>query len=351
MNDDKSKEIRVSVYCLAYNCVRFIEKSIQGMLNQKLNVEYKIIIHDDASVDGTAKIIKRYAEKYPDKIYAILQSENQYSQGVNIYNEYIDPNIEGDYIAICEGDDKWIDENKLQTQYDYMEKHPECSLCTHNTIWNDLETGNHRKFNDWHSVHTLTEKEVFSEWCVHTSSYFYRKKNKKWSGNRYWFGDYMRLTWAFYLGEVVCLPQIMSVYNHGNSNGVMSNILCLGKNKQIDKRREYITYLNEYNEITKYKYNEYVEKEILLIDFECIRRKCHDTILDSNSKAETINSAKKVKSHECYRGFINEKRGLSRFISLYIYEGYFFYILWKFIIKKAIKYKHWLQKIKKYSPI
>ena len=73
---------------------------------------------------------------------------NECSKGADIYKQFISPHIEGDYIAICEGDDYWMDENKLQMQYDYMEKHPECSLCTHNTVKYDLNTKKHIFFQD-----------------------------------------------------------------------------------------------------------------------------------------------------------------------------------------------------------
>lgn len=325
--------IKISVYCLAYNCVEFIDKSINGMVNQKIDVNYKIIIHDDASNDGTADIIRKYADMYPEKICAILQSENQYSKGVNIYDQYIAPNIEGDYIAICEGDDYWTDENKLQLQYDYMEKHSECSLCTHNTEKYNLATKTKRKYNSWQEIHTLTDKDVFLEYIVHTSSYFIRKKCRDWSGKRYWFGDYTMLTWAFYRGQVVSLPNVMSVQNYNNPNGVTRSI--------YNKKREMIKntmeeFLNEYNIKTNYKYDEIIKIKFKHIDFNYLESKCYDIILHSSSKSENIDAAKKLISHEYYPICMNEKKGLQRLIRWYRYEGYFFYPLWKFVMNKYI---------------
>lgn len=332
--DNRVKEVKISVYCLAYNCAKYIEKSINGMLSQKINVDYKIIIHDDASNDGTADIIRTYANKYPEKICAILQTENQYSKGVNIYEKYIAPNIEGNYIAICEGDDYWIDENKLQLQYDYMEKHPDCSLCTHNTEKYDLATNKKRNFNNWHEIHILTEHEVFLQWSVHTSSYFIRKECKNWQGNRYWFGDYIMLTWAFYLGKVVCLPKIMSVYNFHNPNGVMKSIY----NSQVKTVTEEMKkYLNEYNEKTKNKYNEIIQKKCQNMDYGCLVRTCDNIIMHSTSKTESIDAAKKIRSHRYYREYIKGKKGITHLMIKYRYEGYHFYPLWKFIMRKYLK--------------
>ena len=74
----------VNVYCLAYNHEKFIEKTLEGFVNQTVDFPYKVIVHDDASTDGTAKIIQKYASDYPDIIYPVFQKENQYSKGKEI---------------------------------------------------------------------------------------------------------------------------------------------------------------------------------------------------------------------------------------------------------------------------
>ena len=97
---------------------------------QQTNFPFEVLIHDDASTDGTADIIREYEVKYPDIIKPIYQTENQYSKGVNVGLQIL-ARAQGKYIAFCEGDDFWTDPEKLQTQYDYMEAHPECSICFH----------------------------------------------------------------------------------------------------------------------------------------------------------------------------------------------------------------------------
>ena len=114
---------------------------------------------------------------YPNRITAILQKENKYSKGISIIDDIMIPLAKGKYIALCEGDDYWTDENKLQKQYDFMEAHPECSLVCHNTIINDMGRNNSLvTFNDWKDIHSLTESDVFLGWKVHTSSYFFRNE-------------------------------------------------------------------------------------------------------------------------------------------------------------------------------
>lgn len=142
----KKNDIQVSVFCMAYNHERFIRETLEGFIRQETDFAYEVIIHDDASTDGTAAIIREYAEHYPEIIKPIYQTENQYSQDVNILCEYLMPRFRGKYAALCEGDDYWIDPFKLQKQFDYMESHPDCSFCFTNALLHDMTTGETRTF-------------------------------------------------------------------------------------------------------------------------------------------------------------------------------------------------------------
>lgn len=124
-------EIKVSVFCLAYNHEKYIRHTLDGFVMQKTNFKFEVLIHDDASTDSTAAIIREYAELYPDIIKPIYQEKNQYSKGIDIIFSVIYPKIQGKYIAYCEGDDFWTDSLKLQKQYDAMENNPECTICLH----------------------------------------------------------------------------------------------------------------------------------------------------------------------------------------------------------------------------
>ena len=106
----------VSILCATYNQKDYISQTIEGFLMQKVNFPIEIIIHDDASTDGTADIVKQYAEKYPDLITPILQTENQHSKKTGIWSTFIYPKARGKYFAECEGDDYWTDPDKLQRQ-------------------------------------------------------------------------------------------------------------------------------------------------------------------------------------------------------------------------------------------
>lgn len=118
----------VSVSLVAYNAEAYIKDAIDGCLMQQVKFPYEIIIHDDASKDRTPQIILDYANKHPE-IIPIIQTENQFSKGYEINGKIVIPQARGKYIAFLEADDYWIDPLKLQKQVDFMEKHPEVSMC------------------------------------------------------------------------------------------------------------------------------------------------------------------------------------------------------------------------------
>ncbi|WP_165771508.1 glycosyltransferase [Vreelandella nigrificans] len=132
-NEHVKGEPVVSVVCATYNHVDFIEDAIKGFVAQKTDFPFEVIIHDDASTDGTQEVIKKYARKYPELIRPIYQIENQYSQGKRV-GQLVKVSNSTKYIASCEGDDYWTDSNKLQLQFDFMESNPEYSVCYHNAV-------------------------------------------------------------------------------------------------------------------------------------------------------------------------------------------------------------------------
>jgi glycosyltransferase involved in cell wall biosynthesis len=124
-----SGNLLVSICCLAYNHELYIQECLDGFMMQKTNFKFEILIHDDASTDRTAEIIKIYEEKYPEILKPIYQTENQFSKKIgSITSAFNFPRVKGKYIAICEGDDYWTDPYKLQKQVDFLESNPDYGL-------------------------------------------------------------------------------------------------------------------------------------------------------------------------------------------------------------------------------
>lgn len=124
----------VSVICLAYNHGPYIRDALEGFVGQKTDFPFEVLVHDDASTDETPAVIREYADKYPDIIRPVFQTENQYSKGVRIAPVFLYPMIRGRYVALCEGDDYWTDPFKLARQVEALEANPGADICAHRVL-------------------------------------------------------------------------------------------------------------------------------------------------------------------------------------------------------------------------
>lgn len=114
----------VSIRCKTYMHEKFIQEAIEGFLMQKTSFRVEVLIHDDASLDNTANIVRKYEKNHPQLIKATYQVENQYKKKPKT-DKYIEPHsIKGKYVAVCEGDDCWTDPLKLETQICFLENNP-----------------------------------------------------------------------------------------------------------------------------------------------------------------------------------------------------------------------------------
>lgn len=131
--EDRNEDILVSIICTAYNHEKYISYAVDGFLMQETNFKYEILINDDTSTDNTAKILKEYQKNFPNLLRVFYQKENQYSKGIDVTNILL-KEARGKYLAFCEGDDYWIDKNKLQKQVDFLQQNKSYSAVVHNTI-------------------------------------------------------------------------------------------------------------------------------------------------------------------------------------------------------------------------
>lgn len=138
----------VSIQCLVYNHEPYLRQCLDGFVMQKTNFKLEAIVHDDVSTDGSVAIIREYAEKYPDIIKPIFETENQYSKHDGSLERIMHDACKGKYIALCEGDDYWIDPMKLQKQVDFMEGNLEHSLCitAYKEEWGDIKFVNKHRY-------------------------------------------------------------------------------------------------------------------------------------------------------------------------------------------------------------
>lgn len=112
----------VSIRCTVYNQAKYLRQCLDGFVMQQTTFPFEAIVHDDASTDESADIIREYAEKYPHIIKPILETENQYTKHDGSLMRVLDAAIhpQSKYVAHCEGDDYWSDPHKLQLQVDFL---------------------------------------------------------------------------------------------------------------------------------------------------------------------------------------------------------------------------------------
>lgn len=128
-------EIDVTILCLAYNHERYIKDALEGFIKQKTKYKFEILIHDDASTDSTKSIIESYQKQYPDLVFPYYEEVNQYSNPNSLFvRDILIKNARGRYIAFCDGDDYWTDEQKLEKQIDVLEKYQDINICACSTL-------------------------------------------------------------------------------------------------------------------------------------------------------------------------------------------------------------------------
>lgn len=191
--EQKQSRIMVTVACITYNHAAYIRQAIESFLMQQTNFAIEIIVHDDASTDGTTAIVQEYASRCPGLIIPMIQTENQYSKGIKPLPQIVAPMARGKYIAWCEGDDYWTDPLKLQKQLDYLELHDSCSLvCTKRFVLTtsgellEEKTEEKQIYNSCDVLNGFvpgSQTIVFRNYPAVTS--FFNKQAKNMSGDRY----------------------------------------------------------------------------------------------------------------------------------------------------------------------
>ena len=164
----------VSIVTLAFNHGRYLRQCLDGFVMQITDFTFEVIIHDDASTDDTAQIIREYEEKYPHIFRPIYQTENQYSKGVAIGATYLYPAVRGKYICECEGDDWWTDPYKLQKQADFLEAHPEYSLCC--TAYGSMRMRDGFVKDEKGTDADITMRQLMKKNLIGTLTVMYRKE-------------------------------------------------------------------------------------------------------------------------------------------------------------------------------
>jgi len=211
----------VSVHMLAYNHEPYIRQAIEGVMMQKTDFEFELVIGEDCSQDETREICFEYQKKFPDKIRVLWWHENVSRLGGNGFRTTA--HCRGEFIAFCEGDDYWIDPLKLQKQVDVMRKHRSVSLVFTGaqilddvsgklTGWNKPRDGfapgmiSGKSLQLWTSFGKAPPKPRSGSMFVMTCTMMYRASAKREADRRF---DINR--WRLAIGDAVLLLSMAAV--------------------------------------------------------------------------------------------------------------------------------------------
>ncbi len=203
----------VSIICIAYNQEKFLRQTLDGFMMQKTSFDFEILIHDDCSNDNTPEIIREYSKKYPQIFKPTFESTNKFSKGDYSFFSKMFTEANGDYIALCEGDDYWTDPNKLQVQVDFMNNNLDYSICFHpvSVVFEDKKNEPYI-FPEQSDKKYFTLKKLLEKNFIQTNSVMYRKINYK-----NFKLDGLPLDWYIHLfhaqfGKIGFINKVMSVY-------------------------------------------------------------------------------------------------------------------------------------------
>ncbi len=274
---------KVSIVSISYNQEKYIAKTLESFVMQQSDFGFEVVIADDCSTDKTAEIIKEYATKYPAIFKPILRKKN-----VGILNNLFDAmrQAKGQYIALCEGDDYWTDDKKLQLQANFLDKNPEYALCFHpvKVIFekNDQEE---YIFPEIKPETKFTVEELLKKNYIQTNSVMYRKQDYSYTPT-----GILPIDWYLHLlharfGKIGLISEVMSVYRR-HPGGVWWNF---SKEEDDLWKKHGIAHITLYAELLKIYGNNPVYKEIIFTNIGNVLTKLVD--IDKKEGTDLVGKA------------------------------------------------------------
>ena len=270
-NNNSENKASVCAICITYNHEKFLRKALDGFVSQKTDFPFRVIVHDDASKDSTPEIMREYEKNYPELFTMIYQTENQFSKTGRIYRLYSDiisSLVNEKYVTLCEGDDYWCDPDKIQLQTEYMENHPECSMCVHDTMYVDMDGNNLMRLNGSNQDQDFSMKEVLLDWGrgFHTTSFFCRKelvfKRPDVFTKMALTDDWQLSIYAATVGKIHYIGRVMSCFRKENPKSLTGKKDTRKPQERKNDGADVIETLNSINEYTNRKYNDSFQKRI-----------------------------------------------------------------------------------------
>jgi glycosyltransferase involved in cell wall biosynthesis len=316
--------MKLSIAVTAFNHEKYIARAIEGILMQEVDFDYEIIVGEDCSADETRRILIDFQNKYPDKIKLILPQQNQGLRGVGIFLQVM-KECTGDYVALLDGDDHWTSPFKLRKQVSFLDQHPECAMCFHNTrivYEDDGEVGswNLRVFED---KQVLTTEDILANCSIQTSTMMLRKEVFSRQLEKVAKNDYFMMDdWSI----SALLSQHNSIGYHNDVMGIyrQHDSGSWSKRNRAEKLRYVVERYEWVNSLLAFAYDKEVKHQIAV--------RCYDLAM----AYEEIGDYKNASTH-LQRCIAERPRLLEEYLPGKGYKGP---RVWKFLHKKLWLYRH-----------
>jgi glycosyltransferase len=231
----------VSVIMITYGHEKYIQKAIEGVFLQKTNFPVELIIANDYSPDNTDELVKEIIKKSPPNIQ-VRYTKHEANKGMNLNFIWAYQQVKGKYVAVCEGDDYWTDENKLQKQVDFLEQNPDYSISCHSVYFlNGNTLSSESPYDKENTQETYTLNDLASRNLIPTLSVVFRYFDINFPD---WYlsspmGDYPLILWIAQKGRIKYFKEKMGVYRQNvgvwsNKQKDYSKIISVFKNLLFD---------------------------------------------------------------------------------------------------------------------
>ncbi len=254
-------DVKLSIIIISYKQKKYIRECIDSVLMQKVNFKYELLLADDCSQDGTLEIMKEYEKQHPD-IIRVLERKENLGATKNILDAGKQSN--GKYVTLLEGDDYWIDENKIQTQVDFLDEHSEYIGVAHMQQGRDTDNNILGVYPKWVKEDcTLTFKNFETSKNFSSSTCLYKNiyKNSKYNNELDFLFSLHRIVADIQLcyfllkyGKVYCINKPMMVYRVIKKDGESN---YNSNNSVLDINYNSLKIVSSIDRETKYKYNFY----------------------------------------------------------------------------------------------
>lgn len=266
--------MKLSVMMITYNHQRFIAQAIESVLAQRVNFDYEIVIGEDCSTDGTRDVIMDFHRRYPGRIVPLLRDRNLGAMRNSAETLAV---CRGKYLAFLEGDDYWTHEDKLQTQINFLDEHPDYAICCHRAHFVDETGGGQSGIFPTLPAGTYTIADLFDENLVVTCSVMYRWGSVGALPN--WFLTLKMGDWPLHIlvaraGKIHLMDEVMSVYRI-HQGGAWSSL------SHLDKLRATTGMLTALDKHLGFQYTRTIRRTLAQSYFEMA---CH-TRRDANRTA------------------------------------------------------------------